>query len=610
MSYISGVQRAVWRTLLVALLLALVVPFAPAPGVAGTAHAAAATPKAVFISGPTHERTDDNLADSEAMARQAEAAGMDVRRVFHPYATWDNVLANIAGASLVVYMGHGYGWPSPYTSRMMEDRQNGMGLNPYPGGGPTERKYYGAKYIRENIRLAPHAVVILNHLCYAAGNAEPGMAIPSLDVAHQRADNMANGWLAAGADAVFATTWGQSVNFPSTLMTADKTMEEIFQTPAGGSPAGFIGWRDVRLASDRTPGATVHLDPHSNYGYYRALTGDLDMTTAEWRSGAGSDGPPPGGDPNAAPQITSLSVGVGTTVAGSDSTPSFHPNGDGLDEQVVLSHRVTKAAYLDVTIRNSHGTLVRSFSVWSPLGASTSRWDGKGSDGRIVPDERYTLTYVPRDTAGQTGAPVATDVLVLTAIKLGKPSSVALFAADADALARRTKLGIALNQPAQVTWRIVDGAGTTVRTARSNSQLAAGTYSFVWDGRPDTGAWVPDGWYASVVQATTSWGTYEQQRRVYVGAFRTTPSIQSPARGGKLTLTMLRTEPMSGPVVVTIYQPGLAPWSVTATHPSKTKYKATFTLKSGGDAGTLVLVISGHDKYGGYQESQLSLTLR
>ena len=86
--------------------------------------------------------------------------------------------------------------------------------------------------------------------------------------------------------------------------------------------------------------------------------------------------------------------------------------------------------------------------------------------------------------------------------------------------------------------------------------------------------------------------------------------IQSPARGGKLTLTMLRTEPMSGPVVVTIYQPGLAPWSVTATHPSKTKYKATFTLKSGGDAGTLVLVISGHDKYGGYQESQLSLTLR
>ena len=42
---------------------------------------------------------------------------MDVRRVFHPHATWDAVMANIQGANLVYYAGHGYGWPSPYTKR-------------------------------------------------------------------------------------------------------------------------------------------------------------------------------------------------------------------------------------------------------------------------------------------------------------------------------------------------------------------------------------------------------------------------------------------------------------------------------------------------------------
>ena len=47
-----------------------------------------------------------------------------------------------------------------------------------------------------------NAVVFNIHLCYAAGNGESGMAIPSDDLARERVDNFANGWLAAGAGAV------------------------------------------------------------------------------------------------------------------------------------------------------------------------------------------------------------------------------------------------------------------------------------------------------------------------------------------------------------------------------------------------------------------------
>ena len=101
---------------MVAVLCALAVQLTPGSLVILSARAdTTAVPKAVFIVGPTGSLTNTDLTDAEKMAEQAEAAGMEVHRVFFPHATWDNVLANIQNANLVVYMGHGYGWPSPYT---------------------------------------------------------------------------------------------------------------------------------------------------------------------------------------------------------------------------------------------------------------------------------------------------------------------------------------------------------------------------------------------------------------------------------------------------------------------------------------------------------------
>jgi hypothetical protein len=486
------------RSSAVALLLALFIWLLPVAGLAGVARADGAQPKAVIIVGPTHEQTAGNLVDGEALAQQAEAMGMDVRRVFFPYATWDNVLANIQGASLVAYLGHGYGWPSPYTTSMKESRQDGMGLNSYPGSGPAERTYYGASLIRTYVRLAPNAVVILNHLCYSAGNGEPGTGIPTEDLARQRADNMASGWLAAGARAVFASTWGLSLDMPRALTTTDATMDGLFMVPSlwGGAPDGFIGWNDVRLPSSRTPGALVHLDPHPEYGYMRALTGSLDMTSAEWRSGAGATAAPP-------------------------SSPD-----------------------------------------------------------------------------------------VANAVALSAPKAAAFYAADADSLSRVTRLSIRVKQPAQVAWRLVNASGATVRTVMAGNPVAPGWIRFVWDGRADDGSWVPDGWYTSLVVTSAAGGSFSQERRVYVGAFRVTPSVQSPSRGDIVTLKVRSTEAMRGPVQVTINQPGVAPWTVTATHLVLRKYRASFTVNSGGDAGTVVLVVSGRDKYGGYQETQVTLSLR
>ena len=72
------------------------------------------------------------------------------------------------------------------------------------GSGDVTTQYWGESYLASDVQLAPNAIVLLHHLCYASGNSEPGAAQPTLDVAQQRVDNMAAGWIAAGARTVIA----------------------------------------------------------------------------------------------------------------------------------------------------------------------------------------------------------------------------------------------------------------------------------------------------------------------------------------------------------------------------------------------------------------------
>jgi flagellar hook assembly protein FlgD len=395
-------------------------------------------------------------------------------------------------------------------------------------------------------------------------------------------------------------------------------MDQLFMTVANGSPHGFVAWQDQRFASVRTPGATNHLDPHPRDGYYRAVTGDLSMTAADWRSGATNDEPPPPPPPPPTPekptdppQITALSAGTavgGTFVIGPD-VPSFHPNGDGLDEELVVEHTVTRAAYLDATVTDSAGLPVRSYSNWSVTGTSTSRWDGRNDAGQIVADGAYTLTYVPRDDSGITGDPVSASALVLTAAAVPPPSKLSIYVSDADKIDLDTKLGVTLNQPAQLTWTIKNLDGVTVRTIESGAQMPAGSTSFVWDGKSDAGAWVPDGRYRSVVNAQAGLGSYSQERQMYVGAFQFSASASLVTRGVKATLELISTELLKGSPSVRITLPGQTPSTVSAKLVSGHKYKLTFTPKTGTDAKLVTFAITGTDTKTHKNSGSLTLPL-
>src|SRR4051812_35058878 len=167
------------------------------------AASAASEPKVVLIVGPTGSATASYKSTADAAATEAKKYTSNVVKVYSPNATWAKVKAAVTGASVVIYMGHGNGWPSPYTYDPNYTTKDGMGLNATAGNGDYNNKYYGEPYMAQ-LPLAPGAIVLLHHLCYASGNSEPGGAAPSVSVARQRADNYATGFLKAGASAVIA----------------------------------------------------------------------------------------------------------------------------------------------------------------------------------------------------------------------------------------------------------------------------------------------------------------------------------------------------------------------------------------------------------------------
>lgn len=561
--------------------------------------------KAVFIVGPAGPQTSSDLADAEALAVIAESYGMDVRRVFHPNATWEAVMANVQGANLVYYAGHGYGWPSPYTSKMTESRQNGVGLNSYAGSDTNTYTYYGADVIRANWVLAPNSLVFLNHLCYSAGNGEPGMAIPSWDLARQRVDNFAAGFLAVGARAVFAYPYGRFNVTLRQLFTTDLTVEEMFRT-AGTKPHpyyGWVGWDARKFDSVRTPGAKNFMDPHENIGFGRAVTGDLTMTAADWGQGVGDDQPPTISDFRA-------TAPVGTSFAAS-ATPFFTPNGDGVTDSLDMTFTVDREAFVDFAVRNDAGNVVRTLSAWSAGGAGTVSWNGRSDGGSYVADGPFTITATPRNRAGTEGNTERLDVNVMTTMRSPSVSPNLFYAADGDSLASRATLSVTLDAPATFWWKVADADGNVVRTHLNGVEAGTGNVSWQWDGRDNSGAFVPDGTYYSVTTTTTGAGTYFHSLPVEVRAFRLTTAAATPfVRGTAAKFLINSAEPLSAKPKVKVYAPGLSPSKkkVVLVSPGVWRVKVPFSTSA--SAGTLRIQVFSTDSNGQYQSSDYYYQLK
>ncbi|MCA1588028.1 MAG: S-layer homology domain-containing protein [Chloroflexi bacterium] len=219
---------------------------------------AAAGEKVAIIVGPVGSMTNGYRSAANGVANAAAAAGAVPVTVYSPNATWANVQAAVNGANVIVYFGHGNGYPNPYGSTELTDRTNGWGLNrtttngdgdswsstlAYCGekallgtltgsDGAVQRTYCGGSTDTDGISPAPGFTMIYAQAHYTGGWGErysPSDPLTTLDEAQQRVRNYSYPVLALGARGYFATGLGDAAQILTRVLTQpNSTMGGIF----------------------------------------------------------------------------------------------------------------------------------------------------------------------------------------------------------------------------------------------------------------------------------------------------------------------------------------------------------------------------------------------
>jgi flagellar hook assembly protein FlgD len=543
------------RVTLVALVLALLASIGAAvPGAAPAARAASSV-KVAIIVGATHGTTERYRDNADEIYAEAVKYSSNVVKVYSPRATAARVRDAVKGASIIVYLGHGNGWPSPYTYDPNYTTKDGFGLNAdlNKDGKTTdyENKYYGEPWIRD-LEPAPNAVVLLFHLCYASGNSEPGHAAPSLSTAKKRVDNYAAAFIRAGARAVVANGHSHDPYYIRALFSTRQTIDEYWRN-APDAHDNVTGY-----ASERNPGYTFQLDPERAGSYYRSIAGKMtlrtqDVTGAPYADTARdpaaivvpgnasptADGSPVFGSVQAAQAgsdaVATLGIDARIRVeareaatswvdgspiyrissgevegwmAGSSLRPrdsaapqtwevdtgagTFSPDGDGTGDTLEVRVRLSEPADWTLRIRDADGDVLDRADGES--GTASIAWTpepGSVAEGTY----RWTLEA----TDGWGNGPLEDDGTVevdLTAPDLavdGDPDAIPLFTPNGDGSGDTVRFAVATGEPGTATATIRDAADEVVR--RVTGSLGSGGMTLTWDGRDDDGTEVPDGEY-------------------------------------------------------------------------------------------------------------------
>lgn len=265
-------------------------------------------PKVVLVVGPSGAATDRYRAESRAAADLARTFTPDVTELYSPNATWPEVKDALQGASLVIYMGHGNGWPSRYRDELFGGTQNGFGLNATQGDGDGTHQYFGESRIAAEVRLAPNAVVLLHHLCYASGLSEPGLPEGTLDEARRRIDNYAAGFIAAGASAVIAEAYAAPTHLVRAVLGTRRSIESSWRRApsANGNVSAF--------QSLRSPGFVALMDSATDTaGFERSMVLRSGLASADVLRGARGSANGAGPQGQAASLIPSL-LGTGLEI--------------------------------------------------------------------------------------------------------------------------------------------------------------------------------------------------------------------------------------------------------------------------------------------------------
>ena len=168
---------------------------------------------------------------------------------------------------IVVYLGHGNGWPSRYRDALYPPTQNGFGLNPVAGGDDNDHQYFGEASVGK-LQFAPER----------RRRAQPPLlrerqhgARPARGHASTRRSSASTTTRRASCAPVPAPSSPRSYLGPEyyvkSVLRGRGSIEDIWSS----SPT-VNGRHDLTAPSVRTPGYRLHLDPErASSGFVRSL---------------------------------------------------------------------------------------------------------------------------------------------------------------------------------------------------------------------------------------------------------------------------------------------------------------------------------------------------
>lgn len=142
----------------------------------------------------------------------------------------------------------------------------------------------------------------------------------------------------------------------------------------------------------------------------------------------------------------------------------------------------TSATNVYAAIKDSNGTLVRTLTLDGKAGSHTGQWDGRATDGSLLPVGTYTVSMTGFDA---NGAAVAID-LPTSKVTLGETPKL--------------RFGYTFQQEVNSAEAVItDDDGVKIRTIKLDP--AMGRKSVTWDGRDSNNSPVAPGTYTVSIKA-------------------------------------------------------------------------------------------------------------
>jgi hypothetical protein len=174
--------------------------------------------KAVLLVGPIDgDNGDWTMREKQSMelaAIELEANGVEVHRFYTPNNDWEQIKVAAEDAHFLFYRGHGVYWSSM--------------PHPEVGGFALSSRFVSSDDIRQDLRLAPNAIVML-YGCFTAGSSSIDVDSISSQEAQRRVAQYSEPFLDVGVAGYYADWFGDAFQMFVRYLFRGMTLGEAYE---------------------------------------------------------------------------------------------------------------------------------------------------------------------------------------------------------------------------------------------------------------------------------------------------------------------------------------------------------------------------------------------